>query len=314
MAARIAETTALDVRRPFTRADAVAAGLDPKLLRGSRFRRLFRGVYVSRATPISPLIRAEGALALHPSTAWASHSSAARIYRLPVPDGPFEHVSVVDQRDRRKRPGIVTHVGGRSAQVVTHQGVRVSAPLPMFVELASLLSLVDLVIVGDAMLRVFDLRVDSLVGACAQSQDRYAAAARYAAGFVREEVDSPMETRLRMLIVLAGLPEPKVNHKIRDEHGHVLIRLDLSYPELRLIVEYDGRQHAEDTRQWNRDLERRESFDDAEWRILVVTAEGIFKYPERTLTRVRKALVGRGCRTLPRRLSEDWRAHFPGRG
>jgi very-short-patch-repair endonuclease len=122
-----------------------------------------------------------------------------------------------------------------------------------------------------------------------------------------------METRLRLLIVLAGLPEPKVNHKIRDEHGRVLVRLDLSYPELRLIVEYDGRQHAEDTDQWNRDLDRREYFDDEEWRILVVTAKGIFREPERTLHRVRRALVKRGCRQVPRRLDDAWRRHFPGR-
>jgi very-short-patch-repair endonuclease len=102
-----------------------------------------------------------------------------------------------------------------------------------------------------------------------------------------------------------------VNHKIRDEHGNVVIRLDLSYPGLRLIIEYDGRQHAEDTRQWNRDLERREIFDDMEWRILVVTAKGIYKEPENTLARVRKALVNRGCADVPRQLSEHWRPHFP---
>jgi hypothetical protein len=96
----------------------------------------------------------------------------------------------------------------------------------------------------------------------------------------------------------------KDNHKIRDELGHVLIRLDLSYPQLRLIVEYDGRQHAEDVAQWNRDLERRETFDDSEWRILVVTAKGIYREPARTVERIRKALVKRGCAGVPRQLSK----------
>ena len=40
-----------------------------------------------------------------------------------------------------------------------------------------------------------------------------------AAGLVREGVDSPMETRVRLLIVLAGLPEPSVNHIVRAEDG-----------------------------------------------------------------------------------------------
>ena len=308
-AVRIEE--ALDTHRPFTRADAVHAGISPKLLRGSRFRRIFRGVYIARELPVSPFVRTQAALVLHPPTAFASHLSAARVYRLPVPDLPDEHVTVVDQRDRRKRPGITNHVAAGRAHVVTHRGVRVSGPLRMFVELASLLSLVDLVVVGDAMLRVFKIEQSLLVDYCEASPERHVDLARRAAALVREEVDSPMESRLRMLIVLAGLPEPEVNHKIRDEHGYVVIRLDLSYPDLLLIIEYDGRQHAEDTRQWNRDLERREVFDDTEWKILVVTAEGIYQQPERTLARVRKALVNRGCPNVPRQLSEDWRPFFP---
>ena len=306
-------TTALDLRRPFTRADAVRAGIDPRVLRTSRFRRIFRGVYVLREQPVTPLTRTQAALALHPPTAFASHLSAARAYRLPVPDHPDEHVTVLDQRDRRSRPGIATHVAASSPKVVSLRGVRLSHPLRMFVELAAVLSLVDLVVVGDALLRVCRLRAADLVDACAASTDRHAVAARAAAAFVREHVDSPMETRLRMLIVLAGLPEPVVNHTIRDENGDVVMRLDLSYPWLRMVVEYDGRQHAEDVRQWNRDLERRESLDEAEWRIVVVTAEGIYREPERTLARIRRALVSRGCTGLPRRLAEDWRPFFPGR-
>ena len=61
---------------------------------------------------------------------------------------------------------------------------------------------------------------------------------------------------------------------------------------------------------WNR---CGEYVDEAEWRIVVVTAEGIYREPERTLARIRRALVSRGCTGLPRRLAEDWRPFFPGR-
>jgi hypothetical protein len=120
-----------------------------------------------------------------------------------------------------------------------------------------------------------------------------------------------METRLRMLIVLAGLPEPDVNVEFYDESGHLLYKLDLSYPALRLAVEYDGRQHAVDMPQYEHDQERREWFDDEDWRILVVTSKGIFKEPERTLARVHRALARRRCPGLPRRLSDAWRPYFP---
>jgi len=302
--------TSFDTSHPFTRADALAAGISPKMLRGSRFRRLFRGVYISADVPVNPLVRAQAALLLHPPTAFASHVSAARVYRLPVPDIPDEHVTVFKADDRRPQPGLKTHVAPAGARVARYRGIRLSELCQTFVQLAAVLSLVDLVAVGDAMVRKFKVPLEELLGSCADSTDRHAAPARRAASYVREGVDSPMETRLRMLIVLAGLPEPEVNVKLYDRQGRVRRRLDLSYPAIRLIVEYDGRQHAEDIEQWNSDLERREEFDDGHWRILVVTAKGIYREPERTLQRVRKALIARGHQGVPRRLSDDWRIHF----
>jgi very-short-patch-repair endonuclease len=90
-------------------------------------------------------------------------------------------------------------------------------------------------------------------------------------------------------------------------------RFDLSYPELKLIIEYDGRQHAEDDRQWDRDIERREELDVDEWRLIVIQAKGIYAEPGRTLDRIVEAMRARGARGLPRRLNRDWERHFPGR-
>jgi very-short-patch-repair endonuclease len=311
MAAARLDEIPLDTGRPFTRADAVKAGVDPKILRTSLFRRIFRGVYISAKVPDSPFVRTQAALVLHPPAAYASHTSAARVYGLPVPVDPLEHVSVQSDKDRRSRRGVRSHVW-RRPRVVSFRGIRVSHLLQLFVELASMLSLVELVVVGDAMAKRFRLRPEDLVEACERCPDRFASDALTAARYVRAEVDSPMESRLRMLIVLAGLPEPEVNFKIRDEFGNVLRRLDLSYPWLKLIVEYDGRQHVERMQQWDSDIDRREEFDDDGWKTLIVTAKGVYKEPERTIARVHKKLVQRGCRGLPRRLSDDWRAHFPG--
>lgn len=313
MAAPIDGIPNLDPRRPFTRADAIAAGVTPKMLRGSRFRRIFRGVYIAADTELTPLVRTQAALAVHPNSAFASHISAAHVFRLPVPDVSDVHVSVRDAKDRRAHPGIVPHVVGSETTVVDHRGVRVANLFTTFVQLASMLDLVELVVAGDAMVRTYRVRPAQLINACVDRADPSAAAAACAARLVREGVDSPMETRLRLLIVLAGLPEPQVNFKIRDAEGEVLRRLDLSYPEQRLIVEYDGRQHAEVTAQWEGDLDRREQFDDSGWKILVVTARGIYKEPWRTLERVHRNLVERGHPHLPAQLSDDWRTYFPGR-
>ena len=38
---------------------------------------------------------------------------------------------------------------------------------------------------------------------------------------------------------------------IRHENGEWKIRLDLSYPHLKLVIEYDGWHHRLDERQWS---------------------------------------------------------------
>ena len=303
----------LDVRRPFTRAAAIAAGISDKVLRGPRFRRLFRNVYVDASTPATALQRVLGALTLFDDLAWASHASAARVYGVPIPTIAEEHVSVRSAQVRRHHPGIRTHVGA-SWHVRRHQGVRVSDHGQMFVELAGLVGLVDLVVVGDHLARKGLLGPDELRRFCAASTHRAAKAARRAAAYVRDHVDSPMETRLRMLIVLAGLPEPEVNHTIRTADGEPLRRYDLSYPEIKVIVEYDGRQHVEREATWERDLSRREAIDADGWRILVVVSSGIYRSPEQTVARVWTVLRERGHADLPARPTDAWRAHFPGHG
>ena len=117
-----------------------------------------------------------------------------------------------------------------------------------FLDLAGELGLVDLVVLGDALVRRRRTTVTKLVAAAAQASGRHVALARRAAGLVRAGVDSPMESRLRMLLVLAGLPEPVVNHTEHDDRGWWVRRFDLSYPAARVAVEYDGRQHAESDR------------------------------------------------------------------
>ncbi|HYO38398.1 MAG TPA: DUF559 domain-containing protein [Nocardioidaceae bacterium] len=302
-----------DPARPFTTRHALAAGVSPGQLRGPGYRRLAKGVHVGSATPLTPLLLVQAALVSHPPDAFASHHSAAVVYGLPVPPDPLLHVSVFAANDRRRRRDVTCHLAPPGTRVLTVHGTRVPLPAQVLVELAAQLPLVDLVVVGDAVVRKGWYSPDDLVAFCAGSSHPHAGRALDAARHVRAKVDSPMETRLRMLLVLAGLLEPQVNLEIRNELGDVRLRFDLSYPEVRVAVEYDGRQHAESTAQHNRDLERREEIDNREWRIVVVTADGIYRNPEHTLKRVAGVLRDRGLAGVPPRFDERWRAHFPGR-
>lgn len=293
---------------PFTRAQMAAADLAVSLLRRRDFQQVVRGVWVHR-DGVDDLTLIRAALAIHPDDAFASRVSAAKVLGLPVPDHPFAHVTVHRHRDRRFRPQIKPHVTGRERRVVVVRGLRTTDAIATFIDCAGMLSLVELAILGDALVKKFAIDPDELRRVCRASKDYYAGLACAAAAYVREGVDSPMETRLRMLIVLAGLPEPQVNFKIYNDDGTWRRRFDLCYPGIRLIVEYDGRQHAEDPAQWNLDLERREEFDDGNYRVLVVTAKGIFVNPERTLLRVRRQLILRGWGDVPP-IQPRWKDHF----
>ncbi len=296
--------------QPFSRAAARASGLTDRQLRGPDFQQLLSGVYISSRVRDLSHPRALAALMVHPADATATHFSSARVLGAPVPDHPLEHVTVGRAEDRRQRHGLRCHVAALgAADVAVVRGLRLSHPHRLFVEMTPWLSLVDLVVLGDWLVKHEHATAGSLVEYCSRTAAPHAERARRAAAYVRPRVDSPMETRLRMLIVLAGLPEPEVNLRIRLDDGQAGVRLDLSYPKVKLAVEYDGRQHVEVVDQWESDLVRREGLDRDRWRIVVVTSKGIYREPGTTIQRVHRALRERGYQPLSPP-SDDWRVHF----
>jgi hypothetical protein len=302
----------LDVRRPFTRADGLKGGISAKSLRGPRYRKVLRGVFIDASTPVGRDERIAAALQVVGDDAFASHASAGRLHDCPLPVLPHEHVSVRRARGRRRRDDIVCHVDPDS-DVQLVRGLRCASPLDTFGQLASLVGLVDLVVVGDHLVRQKRTTPERLVAFCRGLRGPGAPLARRAASYVRSRVDSPMETRLRLLLVLAGIPEPRINHTIREVDGEPVRRFDLSWPEVRVIVEYDGRHHVERIDQWEADLERREAIDDDGWRIIVVVARGVYRNPGHTVERVFRLLKSRRLAGLPGRPADAWRPHFPGR-
>lgn len=306
-------TPPLDTRRPFSRSDALAAGISLRQLRGPRYTRLFHDRYIDASVEVTHRLRCQAVLDLWEHQGHISHHSAAKLWKLWVPDDPLIHVSVRKREHRRPRRGVAVHLAHRSAVAVTLRGLRVSEPSHLFLEMARFLNLVDLVILGDSIVaRGLATPVD-LVRAAARWRGYGAIGARRAAALVRAGVESPMETRLRLLIVLAGLPEPIIAQTVRRPDGRRTIRFDLSYPGLRIAIEYDGRHHAQSTEQWTHDLERREDLDTLEWRLIVVTSEGIHVEPSVTLDRIVAVLRAQGASDLRVSNDDEWRRHFPGR-
>lgn len=241
-----------------------------------------------------------------------SHTTAALIYRMPLPRTLEEerilHVSALDDRNRPRGRGIQGHrLRSSEVSLREHRGLPVSDVISTWCQLASVLSVEDLIAAGDFIVsgRVVVgaprepplATLEELADGLRRWVGRRGARRLLAAiDFVRTGVDSRPESLLRMLLIRAGLPEPAINVPAFDARGGRLGRPDLSYPGLLIAFEYEGDHHRVDANTFRYDIFRRESFEDEGWRVFRVTAHDLHVDPEGFLRRVRRAVAKRSSR------------------
>lgn len=300
---------ALDVDRPFTFTRALAAGITQRQLASTAYTRIVKGVYVRASATVDATVEARAVLLAAGPRAFVSHHQAAALWGGIVPHDPRLHASVPPGVHRTARGDIVVHRSRRAP--TTFRGLPVTTAVDTFLDLACCLTLVDLVVLGDSLVRRSRTTPAALVRACDAATGRGSRRAREAARWVRDRVDSPMETRARMLRVLAGLPELETDIRFHDERGNLLRRLDAGDRPTRTATEYDGRSHVERQASWESDIGRREEFEDQEWRIVTLVARDIYVTPDRTVARLARIYRARGMRVG--RLRDDYKRHFPGR-
>jgi hypothetical protein len=155
----------------------------------------------------------------------------------------------------------------------------VTSPVDTWVDLASVpgLTVADLVIAGDAFCtRTPDL-LDPLVRAAADHVGgRGRRLLRESGPLLRSGSGSPMETRARLSFGRAGLPEPELNAEVFAEDGHLLARVGFLWRDARVIVEYEGDHHRTDRRQWQSDIQRTRLLEALGWRVVRMTAAGLY--------------------------------------
>lgn len=297
---------ALDTSRPFRRRDALRAGIYPKELAGPEFTRVFHGLYVARGVRITPQQRVRTALVAFPN-AFASHGTAALIWGGTPPHDDRTHLSILPGGTRSRRRGIAAHRANDDDGVSTVDGVRLSSAERCFCEIATDgADLVELVVLGDSLVRANATTPERLIAAADAWTNRRSAVARHAAGLVRDGVDSPMESRLRMLIILAGMPEPTVNVILRRPNGDWKRRFELCYEDLKLLIEYDGDYHL-DPDQHAADLLRREELEHDGWRFVVIRRQHFYRDPAGVLTRISQARLDCGAAEPTCRIRQTWR-------
>jgi hypothetical protein len=184
----------------------------------------------------------------------------------------------------------------------------IAAPEHCWLIAASCLNLLDLVTAGDSLIRKRRTTLARLEAAVQGYSGRGVVAARAAVRLVRERVDSPRETWLRLCLVLAGLPMPECNVIIGDDQGP-MGRVDLVYLEYKLIIEYEGDQHRTDRNQWNRDIDRQEDFARDHWTLIRVTSERA-RWPRQVVRGVYKALRANGYKGPAPSFDQRWISLF----
>ncbi len=239
-------------------------------------------------------------------------NAAPRTYRAREPERTLPvHVSVPSDLARPRVDGIVGHrVDLAHDDVVVHNGLRITSGWRTWCDLAANgASDEELVILADALRQRFPgggarMLADRLD---AWGRGRGAEPLRRALLRSRDGVDSPMETRMRLMFVDAGLPEPEVNQWVRHEDGTPLHKPDLSWPRWRVAADYDGQHHAdrdheEDVRSgrasdWRlrQDTANRELLEDSGWQLRVFTSVDVFRRRELAVERLRTAFRKSGA-------------------
>jgi hypothetical protein len=101
--------------------------------------------------------------------------------------------------------------------------------------------------------------------------------------------ESPMETRLRLLLHDAGAPTPIPQYEVRDDDGRFIARVDLAYPQWRIALEYEGDHHRERA-QFRRDIRRANALRQAGWLVLRFTADDVLRRPRDVVDQVAAAI------------------------
>ncbi|MFE9691764.1 endonuclease domain-containing protein [Micromonospora sp. NPDC005806] len=243
-------------------------------LRSRAWRPLFKDVYADAGLTISHSVRCAAATRwVLPTEAAIAGRSAAALFGAGTvrPDEPVEVLLPVGQRFGPVT-GLVVHTAEVAERdMLLRAGVRVTSPRRTSWDLAQWLPPEEAVAAVDGLLRQRLVTADELrdlarLRTGARGWKRMFRVADLADG----GAESPQESRLRVRLVLAGLPTP-VTQFVIERDGRFIARVDLAWPQWKIAIEYDGLWHH-DTDQFHRDRQRLNRLLGEDWIVLHLTA------------------------------------------
>ncbi|EXJ51980.1 hypothetical protein AS96_06510 [Microbacterium sp. MRS-1] len=251
-----------------------------------------------------------------------THVTAAVIWDLPLPlrllrrGAEAIDVAVLGERRAPKGVGVRGHqLRAELTRTGVRRGLRVAAPASVWVQLAPLLSVGELVELGDAVVHIPRRRGmhrgtpadalaarDDLVEAMEAGRRVGAARLRAALGLIRVGAASPPETRIRLACVRRQLPEPLLDVDVFGVDGRPIGFTELAFPDHGVLVEYEGDHHRRSPKQWQRDIEKHAACVAAGWEVVRLTAADLHRDAAPAAAKIAAALA----RGELRRSSVPW--------
>lgn len=300
----------------FTLAEADELAVSRGRMRNRQLIRVSRGI---RATgtdgPVVPDGHV-GAFTRITHLSAASHWTAGAVWKLShytcQGEQTMLHISRPEDKAAPRRRKVIGH---RSKlyedEVTTVNGIRVTTRERTWLDLAETLTVDELVVIADHLIRVPRFRFEGRDTPFCTTTDlqamidrhpgkRGVRKARAALELSRVGADSPPETLLRLALERAGLPEPILNRPIIDDRGVPHHEPDIAYPEFRVGVgvEYEGGGHS-DGDQVDRDITRAERYRQLGWLEVRISKRHMRDDARAAVVKVRAALITRGWRPQP---------------
>ena len=289
---------------PFTRAQALEAGVTSRMLQGRGYVRVHPRVWKRAEHVMSDDDWISAAALALPSA--AQLTGISRLQQLGLDYGPRRPIRFVAEGDlHRDVEGIFLH-RTRKMPPLDDVGVCVEAA---FMSYCSLCRVIDAIKVGDWLLhhRHMD-RARLLDLAVAQPWRDGAQEVMWVEPYLDHRARSLKESETRAILEFAGLPRPETNVELGlDEDIRVLG--DLVYRKWGTLVEYEGTQHQEDRGQYTSDIDRYALLRQHDRSYVQVTKEHMAR-PRRVVLAVYEALRKNGYDGPPPAFGQRWERLF----
>jgi hypothetical protein len=263
----------VDAEKPFVGTEALAVGELSRHQLRTRYRAVFPNVYLGKDVRPSLEQRAAAAWLWSRRRATIAGAAAAALHGAEwIPDEVPVELVYANPRPPR---GVLTRRGvlhDGETQVI--DGRPVTTPERTAFDIGRRGAVHSAVARLDALARATGFKVDDVLRV-ADNHPRSPGlrCLESALELVDPGAQSPRESYLRLLFIVAGLPRPRTQIPVLNTDGIPVAYLDMGWPQWLVAVEYDGDQRRTGRRQYVKDIRRLVMLQELGWTVVRVGAD-----------------------------------------